>query len=332
MNINGHRSNTNVLIDGHNVLYRSFFAYVERKDADLQIRSRAFNPEWSIELVYGTLSLMSTFLREIAGAHQLHVFFDGKPTRRNNTFAEYKAGRETKKVNSYLDIDVEGIRGRGEVEFLSGFLRHAGANIFYDPNEETDDLIASFCKKNAQDVNIIISDDRDFFQLIHGKTVQYRPCTKKFYDAEEIPRYMEEKYKVRVGASGIRMFKTLTGDSSDNIVGIPRIRKKLVEPFCDMNIEEFLAADHKVFSPKERAAIEEGKARLRLNWDLVTFYEDLDFESAKKPAIPNFELCERALDKMNISSIDLAPFRRIRPQPSVPVARISEIPDWLADI
>lgn len=330
MHINGQRSNTNILVDGHNVLYRSHFGYVEG-DTPLNIRTRQFNPRWSIELVYGVLTLTSTFLSEITGGHNLYVFYDGKPKRRTEKNPEYKATRETKKVDCGLDIDVEGIQGKGEIEFLASFFQRAGATVFRDMEEETDDLIATFVKKHPNDVNIIISDDRDFFQLVGGKTIQYRPCTRSFYDEDRIPNYMDEKYKVRVGASGIRMFKTLTGDSSDNIVGIPRIRKKLVEKFCGMNIEEFLSADHSMFSKNERMKIEEGADRLRMNWDLVSFYDELDLESARRPALTNFDLCEKALDHMNISGVDLAPFRRIRPQ-TAPVQKLAQIPDWLSDI
>lgn len=332
MRINGQRSNTNILVDGHNILYRSHFGYVER-DAPLNIRSRKFNPSWSIELVYGVLTLTSSFLSEIDGAHNLYIFYDGKPKRRIEKSPDYKSTRESKKVDSGLDIDVDGITGRGEVEFLSSFFRRAGATVFRDMEEETDDLIATFISKHPNDVNIIISDDRDFFQLVGGKTVQYRPCTRSFYDEDRIPSYMEEKYKVRVGASGIRMFKTLTGDSSDNIIGIPRIRKKLVERFCGMNIEEFLKADHSMFSKSEQQKIKEGADRLRTNWDLVSFYDDLDLESAKRPSCTDFNLCEKALETMNIPGVDLSPFKRIKPQGTQPVVnKIVELPDWLSDI
>lgn len=331
MNINGQRSNTNILVDGHNVLYRSHFGYVER-DAPLNIRTRSFNPKWSIELIYGTISLMSSFLSEIHGGHRLCVFFDGKPKRRLEKTAEYKSNRESKKIDSGEQIDVNGICGSGEVEFMSSFLRTAGADVYRDMNEETDDLIASFIKKNPNDVNIIISDDRDFFQLVRGKTVQYRPCTRTFYDEEEIPRYMEKKYQIKVGSSGIRMFKTLTGDASDNIIGIPRIRKKLIEPFCGMDIEEFLSSDHSVFSKIERQKITEGADRLRLNWELVSFYDDLDLESALRPSCKDFDLCEKALASMNISSVDLSPFRRIQSQSVPDPSKFNQIPDWLSDI
>ena len=81
---------------------------------------------------------------------------------------------------------------------------------------ESDDLIAHYCKIAPEEKKTILSADKDLLQLVNENTTIYSPIAKVFYTHGK---------KVKIGtyempACNILPYKIITGDKSDNINGI----------------------------------------------------------------------------------------------------------------
>jgi DNA polymerase-1 len=78
---------------------------------------------------------------------------------------------------------------------------------------EADDIIGFLCKKLQGD-KIIFSNDSDFYQLIDSNVKQFVPKQKMTFDLEKIEEKMGFSMKY------YPLWKSIVGDSSDNIVGV----------------------------------------------------------------------------------------------------------------
>lgn len=121
--------------------------------------------------------------------------------KRKEIYPEYKAKRKPADASIYDGIN-----------FFKNLLRHAPKNVFYVevPEMEADDIIAHLVRYRndyyiGKDIHII-STDKDLTQLLvyPGVTTLATPPVE--------PRF-------------VRLYKTLVGDNSDNIPGVPGIGK-----------------------------------------------------------------------------------------------------------
>lgn len=363
--VGGSETQRSVLVDVNNLLYRAYFAFVKarkeegRENADVppEYQSPEERPptiarlpgagehtgqllDMEVDIIHGSLKILSSWLYDIQSPTRVVAFFDGLPKRRLALFPDYKK-RDTSDEDR-KSVHIEGQGGQsyslrdgtvvhGPIAALAHVFRLIGCDVYHHPGEEADDLIASFVRK-SDGVNIILSSDKDFFQLVGDRTVVYRPGPKtpRLHDAERVEDAMQALYKVRVGPSGIRMFKTLTGDSSDGIFGVHGLRKKVAAPLCHLStVEEVYASGLPGFSKGEREKAIAAREQIELNHRLVGFYDDIDLEPCLRPAIGDFPLATQMLrEDLNVSEFDLMPFRIGKHTPKRPQA----VPDWLADI
>jgi len=126
---------------------------------------------------------------------------DKTPNRKIEIYPEYKANRIR------LEDDYKPVP---DLEQLVNFMN---CSCIYAPDEEADDVIASFCNKYS-DLNItIISGDADLYQLVDENRIkQYDPLKRKFVDKDDLFR----KYKLKQ-YDKISLWKSMFGDAGDNI-------------------------------------------------------------------------------------------------------------------
>ena len=121
---------------------------------------------------------------------------------RREIFPDYKGNRDR---SSEEDI-------YSQIELFREVMTHSKAHQVAVEGFEADDVIAALAKKFALDGHFvqIYSADYDFAQLVHHKNIVcgFRPK------------------KNPIPPQQVRLFKTLVGDPSDNIKGIPRIGEK----------------------------------------------------------------------------------------------------------
>ncbi len=330
--------NRHILIDGNNLLHRAFHVFVNTESSVFSSDSG-----YPTGMIYGPLSMLADWIPTLGRFDAIHYFRDGFPSRRKDMDPDYKKrepGRSSLSDLPHRPLTLfDGFEARNEVDVLMHVIQLLGVKIYYDPHEEADDLIASFIKSRPNDVHVIVSSDKDFFQLLANPQVAiYRPGSKgpRFLDAEEAEKHWallnNGKHPV-VPTKCVRMFKALCGDASDNIPGIPKLRKKVaVAASVGMeNIDSLVEANWPGFSNLERQHARELVDRVRLNWDLVGLVDSLDpqpIECAK----PDLFSANAILKSLNIhlDTSFFTPGKERMVTEDVPVKIIDD--DWMSTI
>lgn len=330
-----------VLVDGDNLIHRSHAIFVlDKFGTDIMTAPNGY----PTGLIYGALSMLGDWLTSISNPTKLVFFLDGRPSRRLGLDPGYKQEEEEKprpwKTSASITLS-DGFVANSQLDLLVHILCLLGFEIYHHPEEEADDLMASYVSSKPDVVHIVVSSDKDFYQLLDGneRVVLYRPGVSgnRFFDAEKAEEHMLKLYKVRVPPSNVRMFKALTGDPSDGIVGIPRLRKKVAAPLCRFrNIDELYASGLPGLSPSEREKTEAMRERIRLNFELVGLVHSLNVESCRQPGdnIPNFQVALKILrEDLDIRTVHPHMFQVSQPgrlRVSAPTSDL--IPDFLSDI
>jgi len=151
----------------------------------------------------------------------------GGSTKRKILKKDYKAGRKPIRLNR----NVRNLSEEQEVE--NKFWQQARLVDYYNQvpviqfmfeGTEADDIIAylSQMKELEQVEKLILSSDKDFFQLLNSKTVQYRPVQKEVLNQGSILS------KFDIHPNNFAMARAMVGDKTDNIDGIEGIGLKTV--------------------------------------------------------------------------------------------------------
>jgi len=189
---NGHKI---VLIDGHALAYRSYYAIRELSNGKGQ----------PVGAIYGFIRSLLRLLKEEGEFDATVVTFDAPAkTFRHEQYEAYKAGRAA------MPDDLP-----WQIEIIKELVTMLGLHRLEVPGLEADDLIGTIAKRcEALGYAVeIITSDRDAYQL-----VSERICVRGLDKAERFgPAEVKAKYGVT--ASQWTDFRALTGDSSDNIPG-----------------------------------------------------------------------------------------------------------------
>ena len=195
-----------VLIDGHHLMYRAFYAIPATLKTSKGEQTNA---------VYGVASMLLSLLKAEEPDALLFCFDAGEETFRHQEHAEYKEGRAETPEEFYLQIP-------RILEMIDSFpMRHTS-----DARYEADDLLCLYTKagERAGMRVTIVTGDRDAFQLATEQTRIAIP--HKGYRA---PEYLDAngvlaKYGVR--PDQVPSYKGLCGDASDNLPGVKGIGPK----------------------------------------------------------------------------------------------------------
>ena len=134
---------------------------------------------------------------------------------------------------------------------------------------ETDDWMAAYALSWGKDKPMVIaSQDSDFYQLISEKVqiLRYRGENSSLWTVNTL----EEKLGIR--PEQYADFKSLTGDGSDNIKGVPKIGPKTAAALMRQfgSVENMLARTEEITKPSVREAVKAHEDRIRKNQALIT--------------------------------------------------------------
>jgi DNA polymerase-1 len=196
-----------LLIDGHSVAYRAFFA--------LPVENFATRTGQHTNGVFGFTSMLINVLRDEAPTHLAVAFDVSRTTFRSELFVEYKANRSTSPDEFKGQVDLV-------KEVLTALnVPHLGVEGF-----EADDVIATLATQAEQagfDV-LICTGDRDAFQLVSDHVTVLYPRKGVSDLARMTPTAVEDRYFVR--PERYPELAALVGESSDNLPGIPGVGPK----------------------------------------------------------------------------------------------------------
>ena len=226
----------------------------------------------------GCIGFLKTLRRLVADIQPTDVFIaweSGGSKRRRAIFSEYKLGRSPERLNRFYEDDIpESDENRKyQISVLLAMLKASPVCQLYVPDCEGDDVISYLCCGPFRDrEKIIVSSDRDFYQLLNDKTMIYSLHKKNFVTKDTV---LEE---FRVLAENFAIAKALCGDASDNIPGIKGLGFKTVAklfPFLATTERAIILQDVIDYSHshidecKKFREIVEHEPEIRRNWDLV---------------------------------------------------------------
>ena len=196
-----------LLMDGHSLAYRAFFA--------LPAENFTTATGQPTNAIYGFASMLANTLRDEAPTHFAVAFDVSRKTWRSEEFPEYKANR-SKTPDEF----------KGQVELIGEMLDAMNAERFAVDGFEADDVIATLATQaEAEGFEVlIVTGDRDSFQLITDHVTVLYP-TK---GVSELTRFTPEKVEEKYGLTPRQYpdFAALRGDPSDNLPGIPGVGEK----------------------------------------------------------------------------------------------------------
>ena len=196
-----------VLIDGKSVFYRGYYA----------MGALSLSDGTPTGGVYGFAAIAMEIVRKL-NPTKVVVAWDSKSStsKRRAIYEAYKAGRVKPGDDFYTQIPL-----------LEQLIHDLGWNFVELPDYEADDIIGTLsCQADeAGDYETyIISSDLDMLQIVDANTHMWR-ILKGFTNIEQIDiAEIEAKYGIQ--KSQFLDLKSLKGDSSDNIPGVPGIGEK----------------------------------------------------------------------------------------------------------
>lgn len=260
-----------VVIDGNNILNRAFYGIMGSKM--LMTSDGKYT-----NAVYGFLAILFKILDDL-NPEYLAVTFDLKaPTARHKMYEGYKANRKGM-PNELAE----------QMPIIKDVLRAMNIDIIEKEGYEADDIMGTLSRygeKQGLEV-VIVSGDRDTFQLATDKTTIKIPRTKA--GKTETEDFDRNKVRETYGVEPVQLIevKGLQGDTSDNIPGVPGIGEKTALSL----IQKYKTIDNLYKMVEEGSDDLKGKQREKIveNKDLAYLSRTLGTINLEVPIDDNLE-------------------------------------------
>lgn len=255
------------LVDGSAYIFRAYHALppLTRKSDGLPVGavSGFCNMLWKL-----LADVNDEAVKEMGAPTHFAVIFDySSYSFRNDLYPDYKANREEPPEDL-----------RPQFAIIRDAVRAFGLPCIEMEGFEADDLIATYAREaeEAGAETVIISSDKDLMQLVSEQTVMYDTMKSRRYGPDGVVE------KFGVGPEKMIDLQALTGDSVDNVPGVPGIGPKtaalLLEEFG--TLENLLENAETIKQKKRRENLIEFAEDARLSKELVTLKRDVKVETA----------------------------------------------------
>ena len=261
------------LLDGHALVYRAFYAMISRP----LTTSKGENTSAPFGLARFLIRILNDFQPDYIG-----VVFDAGDSYRTEVFPAYKATRE--KMPEELALSLQHCR-----DVVEGF-RVPAIEV---EGWEADDVIGTLARQAAREgiLTVIVSGDKDFYQLIDSQTHLLNPGRGGASGIEETfvtPATADER--LGVAPEFVTDYLALIGDSSDNIPGVrgigPKTAPGLIQRFG--HLESILEHTQDIEAKRVRSALEQYAEDASMSKQLVTIRTDvpitLDLDGLRRDA------------------------------------------------
>jgi DNA polymerase-1 len=251
---------TLLLLDGHSLAYRAFYALRE-----VDMSTTTGQPT---NAVFGFTSMLINLLRDEEPTHVAVAFDVSRQTFRSEAYADYKAGR------SETPEDF-----RGQVTLIRKVLDALRIPAMMVSGFEADDVIATVTTQATEaGVDVLIcTGDRDALQLVSDHVTVLYPKR----GVSEMTRFTPEEVQDKYGLSPAQYpdYAALRGDPSDNLPGIPGVGEKTAAKW----IREYgslrdLIDQVDTVKGKVGDALRENLASVELNRRLTELVRDVDVD------------------------------------------------------
>ena len=270
-----------VLVDGNNLLFRSYYATAYTGNV---MRNKEGFPTNG---VYGFVNMINKIISEEKPEYMMVAFDIGK-TFRHEKYERYKDGRRETPDDLKVQFPV-----------AKKILTAMGIKYLECAGYEADDIIGTismWCEKDPEYEALIVSSDKDLLQLISDETVVKLLKTKDYV-------WMDKKtFNDTYGFDPIHMIdlKALMGDSSDNIPGVKGIGEKgaikLVSEY--KTIDNIYENIDKIKGATQIKLID-GKEDAYYSKDLVTIYREVPLDITFDDLLYKGENADELIDIYN---------------------------------
>ena len=250
-----------LLIDGHSLAYRAFYA--------LPVENFATASGQPTNAIYGFASMLINLIASEKPTHIAAAFDVSRKTFRSERFPEYKANRSATPDEF-----------RSQTAYLFELVHAFGIRHFAVEGFEADDIIATFAKRAEKDgfQTLICTGDRDSFQLVNPNTTVLYPKR----GVTDLSRMTPEEVFAKYGLTPTQYpdFAALRGDPSDNLPSIPGVGEKTAAKWIvEYGSLEKLVANAEKIPGKAGDSFRANIENVMLNHELTQLRSDMEIET-----------------------------------------------------
>ena len=248
-----------LIIDGHSYAYRAFHAIRE-------LHSPSGRPT---NAIYGFIKMLAKLRANVSPTHWIAVWDGGLSAERVAALPGYKIQRP--EMPELL---------RPQLDEIGEYLEAARVASFCRDGIEADDVIACLARRAEAMgwMTVIASADKDFMQLVSPRVGLLNPHDK----TEAVWTDEQVRNKTGVEPSQIVDWLSLTGDSVDNIPGVPGVGPKTAADLLRQfgSVEKLFSSLEQVKSERLRTALKNAADAVRRNRELVRLHDvDCNFSA-----------------------------------------------------
>jgi DNA polymerase-1 len=263
------------LVDGHSIIYRSFYAFIKNPLRDSKGRNTS--------AVFGFVNSLKKLVDKFKPEYLAVAFDTGRPTVRHKEYKEYKSNRP--QTPDEL---------RWQVPEIKEIIEAYGLESLEVEGHEADDVLGSVAQqlKDRGFSVVIVTSDKDLMQLVSDKVQVYDPYRDIVYD--------EAKVKERFGVEPEKVadILALAGDAIDNIPGVPGIGEKRAQEIILKygSVEAALDKEPRIKDYRDLVLLSKSLTRIRTDVEvavsderfkvktpdsekLATMFKELEFSS-----------------------------------------------------
>jgi len=176
--------------------------------------------------IKGSLKILQKLCREIKPT-QIYICWDGREgsSKRRKINSGYKEGRKPIRLNR----DIRHLSDQEEMENkiwqqlrLAEYFNQLPICPLNIEFSEADDIIGALVARFRGKQKVVISSDKDYFQLLDDTTLLYRPTQKQILNKNNII----SEYNIH--PSNFAVARAIVGDKSDNLPGVNGVGLKTV--------------------------------------------------------------------------------------------------------
>ncbi len=192
-----------LLLDANNLLYRIFWVNKNRKSGDINMSTLMF--------LRSLKSYVDKFKPDRTyAAWDKKLLYPSSNFRKSLSNSQYKSNRDSNIAKEAHKND----------ETLRELMDHLGIKSIYPNRMEADDVI-SWLTEKIPDRKIIVTVDKDLYQLIDEDTMVFNPIQKAAITKDNF-----ENFTKGVRSVNFLDYKAIIGDNSDNLKGLYKVGHK----------------------------------------------------------------------------------------------------------
>jgi len=238
------------LFDGTGLAYRAFYGIKKELSTSEGFPTKA---------IFGFIRIFLKLYKKFKPQYAAVAFDVSRKTFRKEILSSYKENRKATAESFKVQVPV-----------IKEFLKCFGVKVLEAPGYEADDILATLAKELADKSYevFIITSDKDMRQVISErvKVISISPKTGK-EELYDLKRFLEE---YGIEPSKLPEVFGLSGDSTDNIPGVPGIGEKtaikLIKEFESL---EGVYENLRKLTPKRRELLEKHKEKAFLSRKLA---------------------------------------------------------------